>query len=91
MDGGPAGRSRETPLYTIDSRRRRPTAVTEGPRPMWRATRSSSRRCKRTLPGLNLSPSYAGKLMDVVTLNPGDEISKGHQGRHAGGRHADAS
>ena len=32
---------------------------------------------QKDIAGLNLSPSYAGKLMDVVTLNPGDEIGKG--------------
>ena len=32
---------------------------------------------EKDIAGLNLSPSYAGKLMDVVTLNPGDEIGKG--------------
>ncbi|WP_409968959.1 HlyD family efflux transporter periplasmic adaptor subunit [Bengtsoniella intestinalis] len=31
----------------------------------------------KDMAGLNLSPSYAGKLMDVVTLNAGDEVSKG--------------
>lgn len=31
----------------------------------------------KDIAGLNLSPTYPGKLMDVVTLNPGDEISKG--------------
>ena len=39
-----------------------------------RAIRSRSIALQKDIAGLNLSPSYAGKLMDVVTLNPGDEI-----------------
>ena len=31
----------------------------------------------KDIAGLHLSPSYPGKLMECVTLNPGDEISKG--------------
>lgn len=31
----------------------------------------------KDIAGLNLAASYPGKLMDTVTLNPGDEISKG--------------
>lgn len=33
----------------------------------------------KDIAGLNLSPTYPGKLMDVVTLNPGDTISKGQK------------
>ena len=31
----------------------------------------------KDIAGLNLAAQYPGKLMDTVTLNPGDEISKG--------------
>ena len=41
--------------------------------------RSSSPRPRRDIAGLNLSPSYPGKLMETVTLNPGDPISKGQK------------
>ena len=30
----------------------------------------------KDIAGLNLSPSYPGKLMETVTLNPGDSISR---------------
>ena len=33
----------------------------------------------KDIAGLNLAPGYPGKLMDVVTLNPGDTISKGQK------------
>ena len=33
----------------------------------------------KDIEGLNLAPTYGGKLMDVVTLNPGDIISKGQK------------
>jgi len=33
----------------------------------------------KDIEGLNLAPTYGGKLMDVVTLNPGDSISKGQK------------
>ena len=34
---------------------------------------------RKDLAGLNLSPAYAGKLMDTVKLNPGDSIVKGQK------------
>ena len=34
---------------------------------------------QKDIAGLNLSPSYPGKLMETVTLNPGDSISKGQK------------
>ena len=34
---------------------------------------------QKDIAGLNLSPSYPGKLMETVTLNPGDPISKGQK------------
>jgi len=33
----------------------------------------------KDIEGLNLAPTYGGKLMNVVTLNPGDTISKGQK------------
>ena len=32
---------------------------------------------QKDIAGLNLAPAYPGKLMDTVTLNPGDTITKG--------------
>ena len=34
---------------------------------------------EKDIAGLNLAPSYPGKLMDVVTLHPGDKVSKGQK------------
>ena len=64
-----------TPLFTIDS----PNAVTEvqKAREEVEGYQKQINTLQKDIAGLNLSPSYAGKLMDVATLNPGDEISKG--------------
>ena len=64
-----------TPLFTIDS----PNATTEvqKARDEVEGYQKQINTLQKDIAGLNLSPSYAGKLMDVVTLNPGDEISKG--------------
>lgn len=35
---------------------------------------------QKDIAGLNLSAGYAGKLMETVTLNPGDSITKGPEG-----------
>ena len=63
------------PLFTIDS----PNAATEvqKARDAVEGYQKQINTLQKDIAGLNLSPSYAGKLMDVVTLNPGDEISKG--------------
>jgi len=63
------------PLFTIDS----PNASTEvqKARDEVEGYQKQINTLQKDIAGLNLSPSYAGKLMDVVTLNPGDEISKG--------------
>ncbi len=63
------------PLFTIDS----PNAATEvqKARDEVEGYQKQINTLQKDIAGLNLSPSYAGKLMDVVTLNPGDEISKG--------------
>lgn len=34
---------------------------------------------QKDLAGLNLTPGYSGKLLETVTLNPGDTISKGQK------------
>ena len=34
---------------------------------------------QKDIAGLNLAPTYPGKLMDCATLNPGDTISKGQK------------
>ena len=64
-----------TPLFTIDS----PNAATEvqKARDEVEGYQKQINTLQKDIAGLNLSPSYAGKLMDVVTLNPGDEIGKG--------------
>ena len=63
------------PLFTIDS----PNAATEvqKARDEVEGYQKQINTLQKDIAGLNLSPSYAGKLMDVITLNPGDEISKG--------------
>ena len=63
------------PLFTIDS----PNAATEvqKARDEVEGYQKQINTLQKDIAGLNLSPSYAGKLMDVVTLNPGDEIGKG--------------
>ena len=63
------------PLFTIDS----PNASTEvqKARDEVDGYQKQINTLQKDIAGLNLSPSYAGKLMEVVTLNPGDEISKG--------------
>ena len=62
-------------LFTIDS----PNAATEvqKARDEVEGYQKQINTLQKDIAGLNLSPSYAGKLMDVVTLNPGDEIGKG--------------
>ncbi len=64
-----------TPLFTIDS----PNAQTEvqKARDLVEGYQKQINTLQKDIAGLNLTPAYAGKLMDVATLNPGDEISKG--------------
>ena len=63
------------PLFTIDS----PNATAEAKKARDEVDgyQKQINTLQKDIAGLNLSPSYAGKLMEVVTLNPGDEISKG--------------
>ena len=63
------------PLFTIDS----PNAATEvqKARDEVEGYQKQINTLQKDIAGLNLSPSYAGKLIDVASLKPGDEISKG--------------
>ena len=65
------------PLFVIDS----PAAQTavDKARSNVEGIEKQLSTAQKDLAGLNLSPGYAGKLMDTVTLNPGDSISKGQK------------
>ena len=65
------------PLFSIDS----PAAVTavEKARSNVEGYQKQLSTALKDIAGLNLTPAYAGKLMDTVTLNPGDTISKGQK------------
>jgi len=65
------------PLFIIDS----PAAQTavEKARSNVEGIQKQLSTAEKDLAGLNLSPVYSGKLMDTVTLNPGDPISKGQK------------
>ena len=65
------------PLFIIDS----PAAqsAVEKARSNVEGIQKQLSTAQKDLIGLNLSPAYAGKLMDTVTLNPGDSISKGQK------------
>lgn len=63
-----------TPLYVIDSEPAR-TAV-EKARKDVQGYQKQLDALNKDIAGLNLSPAYAGKLMETVKLNPGDTISK---------------
>ena len=66
-----------TPLFTIDSEAAR-TAVQKAENDLEGYQKQLSA-LQKDIAGLNLSAGYPGKLMDVVTLNPGDTISKGQK------------
>lgn len=63
------------PLYTIDS----PTATTavKKAKADVEGYQKQVTALQKDIAGLNLAAGYSGKLTDVVTLNPGDTISKG--------------
>ena len=63
------------PLYSIDS----PTASTavKKAKSDVEGYQKQSSALQKDIAGLNLAAGYSGKLTDVVTLNPGDTISKG--------------
>lgn len=65
------------PLFIIDS----PAAqsAVEKARSNVEGIQKQLSTAEKDLAGLNLSPGYSGKLMDTVTLNPGDTISKGQK------------
>ena len=65
------------PLFTIDS----PAAQTavEKARSNVEGYEKQLSTAMKDIAGLNLSPGYPGKLMETVTLNPGDAISKGQK------------
>jgi len=65
------------PLFTINS----PAAETavQNARAKVEGYEKQLSTAQKDIAGLNLSPGYSGKLMDVVTLNPGDSISKGQK------------
>jgi len=65
------------PLFVIDS----PAAQTavEKARSNVEGYEKQLSAAQKDIAGLNLSPSYPGKLMETVTLNPGDTISKGQK------------
>ena len=66
-----------TPLFVIDS----PAAQTavEKARSNVEGYEKQYATALKDLAGLNLAPTYPGKLMDTVTLNAGDSISKGQK------------
>ena len=66
-----------TPLFTIDS----PAAesAVQKARSDVEGYEKQLSQAQKDIAGLDLSPSYPGKLMETVTLNPGDPISKGQK------------
>lgn len=66
-----------TPLFVIDSEAAR-TAVQKAESDL-EGYQKQLNTLQKDIAGLNLSAGYPGKLMDVVTLNPGDTISKGQK------------
>ena len=65
------------PLFSVDS----PAAQTavEKARSSVEGYQKQLSTAQKDIAGLNLSPTYPGKLMDTITLNPGDTISKGQK------------
>ena len=66
-----------TPLFTVDSKAAR-TAV-EKARKDVEGYEKQLRTLQKDIAGLNLAAGYPGKLMETVTLNPGDTITKGQK------------
>ena len=64
-----------TPLFTVDSEAAR-TAVQKAQKDV-EGYEKQLHTLQKDIAGLNLAAGYPGKLMDVVTLNPGDTINKG--------------
>jgi len=65
------------PLFAVDS----PAAQTavEKARSSVEGYQKQLSTAQKDIAGLNLSPGYSGKLMEVAALNPGDTISKGQK------------
>ena len=63
------------PLFVVDSPAAR--AAVEKARANVEGYEKQLNALYKDIAGLHLSPSYPGKLMECVTLNPGDTISKG--------------
>lgn len=66
-----------TPLFMVDSKAAR-TAV-EKARKDVEGYEKQLRTLQKDITGLNLAAGYPGKLMETVTLNPGDTITKGQK------------
>lgn len=66
-----------TPLFTIDS----PAAETavQKARSNLEGYQKQLNQAEKDIAGLNLSALYPGKLLETVTLNPGDTITKGQK------------
>lgn len=66
-----------TPLFTIDS----PAAETavQKARSNLEGYQKQLSQAEKDIAGLNLSALYPGKLLETVTLNPGDTITKGQK------------
>ena len=66
-----------TPLFTIDS----PAAETavQKARSNVEGYEKQLSQAQKDIAGLNLAAGYPGKLMETVTLNPGDTITKGQK------------
>jgi HlyD family secretion protein len=64
-----------TPLFNIDSPAAE--AAVQKARSSVEGFEKQLSQAQKDIAGLNLSAGYPGKLMDVVTLNPGDTINKG--------------
>ena len=63
-----------TPLFTIDSEAAR--SAVEKARKDVNGYQKQLDTMNKDIAGLNLSPTYPGKLMETVQLNPGDPITK---------------
>ncbi len=65
------------PLFIVDSESAR--AAVEKARSDLEGLQKQMSALQKDIAGLNLAPTYPGKLMDTVKLNPGDTISKGEK------------
>ncbi|MDO5331165.1 MAG: efflux RND transporter periplasmic adaptor subunit [Bacillota bacterium] len=66
-----------TPLFTIDSVGAK--SLLENARSNYEGYQKKLSAAQKDIAGLNLTPKYAGKIVDVVKLNPGDEVYKDQQ------------